>query len=593
MKKLLLSLLLASSSIGIASARQRIIPLLSLGIKPNQAQSIAPRLRFVLDSLKQTQTDQDSLRLIFSPGRYYFDEAGCIEREVYISNHDQIGKRHIGLLLDGYKHLTLEGMGSQFIFWDRMLPLALINSQDVRVSGISIDFSEPQITQVEVVRNLGKSGIEFRPAPWVRWRINEQGLFESYGSNWKHTPQSGIVFNRYDFHTKYKVSDLAYSTKGVRSLGNNILLAPQWIDERLGAGDIIAMRSWHRPQPAVFVDASTDTQLSNITIHYADGMGLLAQNSHNISLDHFSVARKGNNDPRYFTTQADATHFSGCSGHIDVRNGLFEHMMDDAINVHGIYLKMTKRLDDYTIEAQYMHSQAWGFEWGRIGDPVQFIYSKTFDSHKGYNAIASISSIDTPSVLGAKKFRIRFKHKLAGDLTPDASIGLENMRKIPSVTFIGNTIRNNRARGALFNTSKLVRVEGNYFDHVSGAAIVASTDCNQWFESGQTQALLIRGNIFKDVLTSLYQFTEAAISLHPVIPELKKQKTPFYGNGQNGICIEDNVFMTFDTPLLYALSVKGLLWQRNLVVDSKAYPKYHWNQERYKTIGCADIKINE
>ena len=44
------------------------------------------------------------------------------------------------------------------------------------------------------------------------------------------------------------------------------------------------------------------------------------------------------------STQADATHFSSCRGKIDSRNGLYEGMMDDAINVHGTYLKIKQRL---------------------------------------------------------------------------------------------------------------------------------------------------------------------------------------------------------------------------------------------------------
>lgn len=61
-------------------------------------------------------------------------------------------------------------------------------------------------------------------------------------------------------------------------------------------------------------------------------MGLLAQLCENITLDRFNVCLKGPNDPRYFTTQADATHFSGCKGAIISKNGLYEGMMDDAIN---------------------------------------------------------------------------------------------------------------------------------------------------------------------------------------------------------------------------------------------------------------------
>ena len=37
--------------------------------------------------------------------------------------------------------------------------------------------------------------------------------------------------------------------------------------------------------------------------------------------------------------------------------------MDDAINVHGTYLKVVKRVDDRTLVGRYMHGQSWGFEW--------------------------------------------------------------------------------------------------------------------------------------------------------------------------------------------------------------------------------------
>ena len=86
--------------------------------------------------------------------------------------------------------------------------------------------------------------------------------------------------------------------------------------------------------------------------------------SENITLDKFSVCLRGKDDPRYFTTQADATHFSGCKGLIRSVGGLYEGMMDDAINVHGTYLKVQKRIDDKTLVGEYMHGQSYGFEWG-------------------------------------------------------------------------------------------------------------------------------------------------------------------------------------------------------------------------------------
>lgn len=49
--------------------------------------------------------------------------------------------------------------------------------------------------------------------------------------------------------------------------------------------------------------------------------------------------------------------------------GLYEGMMDDAINVHGTYLKVQKRIDDKTLVGEYMHGQSYGFEWGRPAMP--------------------------------------------------------------------------------------------------------------------------------------------------------------------------------------------------------------------------------
>ena len=124
---------------------------------------------------------------------------------------------------------------------------------------------------------------------------------------------------------------------------------------------------WERPAPAIFMSHDTNTCIERVKVHYAEGMGLLAQLCEDITLTGFGVCLKGVDDPRFFTTQADATHFSGCKGKIISQDGLYEGMMDDAINVHGTYLRIMKRVDNHTVIGRYMHDQSWGFEWGRKG----------------------------------------------------------------------------------------------------------------------------------------------------------------------------------------------------------------------------------
>lgn len=172
------------------------------------------------------------------------------------------------------------------------------------------------------------------------------------------------------------------------------------------------MRGWGRPTPGIFMSHDVNTSLLDVKVHYAEGMGLLAQLCEDITLDGFGVCLKGDNDPRYFTTQADATHFSGCKGKIVSKNGLYEGMMDDAINVHGTYLKVIKRVDDHTLIGRYMHDQSWGFEWGRPGDDVQFVRSETMELIGKQNQITAIRPYDKGEIQGAREFSITFKEAI-------------------------------------------------------------------------------------------------------------------------------------------------------------------------------------
>lgn len=595
-----------------------------LGLDPNSTGSHTKAIQQAIDSLRQLYSPADSITLILTPGVYNLHHSEAGRQQVYISNHDQLTQpRPIGLHIEGMRNLTIEGNGSELLCHGRMLPIAIRHCSNVQIRNLRIDFADPQIHQVTVVENLGEGGIVFRPLEGQPYS-SHKGYYAGVGEGWTMAYPTGIAFtpNLVTAHKLtqekairegkeakpltreittsadpnkrmlYGSADLHIDTRGYKELAHGIH-APQWRDAKLTTGTVVAMRSYQRPNPGVFIEESKDIRLSQVTVHYSEGMGLLAQATHNIYLDGFSVSLRGHGDPRYFTTQADATHFSGCSGVVDVRGGLFEGMMDDAINVHGVYLKLTERIDDYTIAGKYMHPQAWGFGWGKVGEEAQFIFSRTFDMHPTRYTIASIKPIDSATEQGAKGFIIRFKQRLPKQIEPSASIGIENVNRNPKVNFVGNTIRNNRARGTLLNSAGDILVEGNLFDHVSGSAILVSTDCNMWYEAGQTKRLTIKGNTIINPLTSLYQFTEAAISICPIIPELSKQKTPFYGGKAGSVVIEDNLFKMFDTPLLYALSTQGILWRNNTVVKTQDFKPHHHNQERFKLVGCQGVVIEE
>ena len=562
------------------------------GIVPDTGEDMTAEVAAAIAHIKAERGGKPAT-LLFKGGDYDFYPDSANVREYYISNHDQNNPKLVAVVLEGVKNLTLKGDAKEpgacradFYMNGRMLPVAMVECENCSLESIGIDTRAPQITQVEVLENDTDAGfITYRIAPYVNYRI-DNGNLVAYGSNWEFVPCWGIAFDGATRHVVYNTSDIGVGTRNVVELEPRVIRAP-WRDARLLPGTVIAMRSYERPTPGVFVADSKNITLKNTTVYYAEGMGLLAQMSENLTLDGFSVATRG--DGRYFTTQADATHFSGCKGIIDSRNGLYEGMMDDAINVHGTYLRVVKRLDDHTLVGRYMHGQAYGFYWGGAGDSVQFVRSNVMEITEG-NRVVEIVPNDKELLAGCKEFRIKFAHVLPADIA-NGNYGIENLEWTPEVIFAGNVVRDNRARGALFSTPKRTLVENNLFDHTSGTAILLCGDCNGWFETGACRDVLIRNNRFVNALTNMFQFTNGVISIYPEIPDLASQTKYFHGGNGKGIVIENNTFETFDAPIVYAKSLDGLVFRGNKVLQNSDFKPFHWNRHRFLLEKVTNVTI--
>ena len=552
------------------------------GIIPGTGEDMTDEVATAIETIK-TECNGSPAVLLFEGGDYDFYPDSANVREYYISNHDQDNPKRVAVVLEGVKNLTLKAEGegkdarrADFYMNGRMLPIAMIGCENCTLDFIGIDTRVPQITQVEVLENDTENGfITYRIAPYANYKIID-GRLVVYGSNWEMTPSAGIAFDGKARHLVYRTSDIWVGVHNVEEVEPRVIRAP-WRDARLLPGTVVAMRSYARPTPGIFVSECKNVSFNAVTVYYAEGMGLLAQVSENLTLDGFRVAARSNE--RYFTTQADATHFSACKGTIKSVNGLYEGMMDDAINIHGTYLRVKERLDDYTLVGRYMHPQAYGFYWGGAGDSVQFVRSNVMEITEG-NRVVEIAPYDKEQLAGCKEFKIKFEKALPQDIA-NGNYGIENLEWTPEVLFADNTIRNNRARGTLFSTPKRTVVENNFFDHTSGTAILLCGDCNGWFETGACRDVLIRNNRFVNSLTNMFQFTNGIISIYPEIPDLAAQTKYFHGGNGKGVVIENNIFETFDAPIVYAKSLDGLVFRGNKIIQNNDFQPFHWNNRRF------------
>lgn len=555
---------------------------------------IAPGKTFVAADVERMLADVKASqalkkRIVFQPGVYDIGAEQCQIRTWFISNHDQVNPRKVFLPLEDQVNVTVEGKGAFFNLRGRILPVGIWNSKGVRVKDVTVDYEIPMITQVTFTAvNPEAQTVTFKPIEGTQAELQNGRLYFK-GYDFRNSPGGGILFEA-DGRIAYRTSDCGFNLGSVTANADGTYTAAACANKAFKVGQNMALRAWERPAPGVVISDSSDVTLKEVTMHYADGMGLICQSTKDITLKNFKVIpnkAKG----RVFSTQADATHFSGCWGKIESNDGLYQGMMDDAINVHGTYLRVQKRIDEKTLECAYMHPQAYGFSWGTPGEAVIFIQSRTMTMlNETKNVLESITPVDQPSITGAKIFRLTFKQPLPAVVDPTVSpIGIENLSRTPAVDFVGNIVKDNRARGALFSTPEKVYCANNVFDHISGSGILLCGDCNGWYETGACTDVVIEKNTFVNVLTSPFQFTEAAISICPEIPEIKEDSAYLHRN----ITIQDNVFATFDAPLVYAKSVDGLVIKDNVFVKTAEYQPYHWNKEWLTLRHCTNVQADK
>ena len=158
--------------LAIAGLRaEKVYDAASYGVVPNTDADVAGLVEQMLAQVKAEAAGK-AVTIRFAPGKYDFYPESAAHREYYISNHDQHKDRTVGIAIEGFTGLTLDGCGADFIFHGRMLPVSVVGTERCTLRNFSIDFATPHIAQAEVIANDAEQGITFRVADRKSTRLN-------------------------------------------------------------------------------------------------------------------------------------------------------------------------------------------------------------------------------------------------------------------------------------------------------------------------------------------------------------------------------------------------------------------------------------
>ncbi|MBQ3240539.1 MAG: right-handed parallel beta-helix repeat-containing protein [Akkermansia sp.] len=542
-----------------AAAAETTLDAAAYGMKADGSDAGAALRRVITEARALVSAGAGSVRIIIPQGIYHFYPSSAQQMSLYISNHDQQDFLPVGIPLVDVNNIVLDGQGSTFMFHGLMQPMLIMDSSHITCRNISIDYATPFYAEGKIVAiEDGKTTLEIPKR--FSWCV-EDGKFYTRGDGWKIRAATALGFHEDGrMVATGRAGDAPWGAEATQVAPDRVQFAQDARALGFDAGQILVLRIWNRPFPAMVLHQAENTTLENVLFHSSQGMALLAQMSRGVTIRGGGCVR---GESRVHTAGADATHFSNCAGHISVQHALYEGMMDDAINVHSTCLSIQKVLSPTQLELRFMHPQAVGFDVFPVGSTLQFIKGKTLENHPSSGKAIAVERVDELTV------------RLTLDAPLPAGIGVgdavENADFYPSVDFSHNIVRANRARGTLFTTPQPVVVEGNQFIGSSGSAILLAGDAQGWYESGRCRSVIIRNNLFEHNLICRYQFTEGIISIYPEVKEPAAQQERYHEN----ILIENNTFITHRVPLIYAISADNIIFRNNKVTVDERYAPMH------------------
>jgi len=316
-----------------------------------------------------------------------------------------------------------------------------------------------------------------------------------------------------------------------------------------GLGNEIIFMTPQRFCNGIFMLNSRNLLLENVCVYSCYGMGFLSQMCENITLN---KCRTDRYPGRFFSCNADATHFVGCTGNIKITDCSFKYQFDDAVNIHSIYTKVIAR-DKNEITVKYMHPDAVGVGIYKKGDKIELCDPYTLLPRAVY-------IIESVTVLNIECTRLELNGEVEKIQLGDVA---DNIDVYPTVLVENCIIENNRARGMLLASRQKTIIRNNYF-HTPGTAIKFESDGLFYYESGRVGDLLIEGNTFD---RCKYVKTGWGRDVLFVVPRAKTEENRYY---HGKFVIRNNDFSTCEETIINPNNIEELCFENNRMPQDQA-----------------------
>lgn len=500
----------------------------------------------------------------FAPGRYNFYPEAAIQEVLHISNTNNTPyvPKAIALYFSESKYVNVKANGALMVMRGKMIETYINKSENIKVEGISFDYERPTVSEMKVL-NVTDHFADLSVHADSKYSIKDSLLIWQ-GEGWHYTPDNyWQIFNPATgdlARNNFPIKQVKFAEAGEKKIRAYFTTNPGY-----KTGLVLQNRDVTRDCAGVFMQRSKNISWKNVRFYFIHGMGVVSQFCENLKFDGVQV-KPSDQSGRTCAAWADILHFASCRGQIEVLNSYLSAANDDAINIHGVHLRIVENPGPNQIKVRFMHHETYGFEAFIPGDSLEFIRAATLLPF-GKNVVTAIQKIDD------KNYLLSLKEAVPSGIKPEDVV--ENISWTPAVSIRHNVISRIPTRGILVTTRGKVVIEDNQFINTNMNSVLVSDDAESWYESGRVLDLTIQRNTF----------TKCGAPIINIHPENKEQgATAVHRN----IKIQQNSFETDRFPVVSAKSTAGLLVTDNKIITNTEVAESALVQSK----DCTAVKIS-
>lgn len=508
----------------------------------------------VLAALEKCRKSSPST-LVFPKGRYDFFSNNNIRQDAVFPVANPL------FPVADTDRLTIDGQGSEFIVHNVTGVLKFTNCKNLTVRNLTIDWERPPFSLARVLA--------------VQDNSFDVEVFPEYPVNGTEAVQAFMDYDPVTRLPAHHGLDVYYAVERNELLREQVLRIHLKKKCEIKPGALVLLRHYIYESVAIHCDRCSDVSIKDINLHSVPGMGFVAGICTNVTLERVRVVPKpGSGYP--MSAAADATHFAGCKGTIRMDGCVFDGMGDDGVNIKsGLYLSMTRKLDDRTVDAKH------NLKMVDAPDPGDVMEISHVEDLLPY-ARATVKKVE---LLPEHLHRVEFDKPLPAELREGDVFG--NASRAPRVRIRNCQVRNNRARGMLIQTRDVV-VEGCTFRNCTGPGILVLTEVVVFFESIGTRDVTIRGNTFEHCNYGAAMGPGVLCSM----AYLKDFRYPPKSGVHKNVLFEDNIIRDTDNSGIFVAGTDGITLKGNLIENSCLDPTSDTGKYAIYVMSSRGIRIN-